>query len=346
MTKYEVELLRIKLDKKLQELPVYVGDYVYYIELNMKMNSCLSYLTDIDVFFNFLIKRNQENFIKKHEITIDELNKIDRSVIREYLSYLTMYEHKYQTKTGLTIQQTFENNNDSKMKKIIVIRSLFQFLRKEKLSFNNTSFDDIDLPRITHDGNIKERLDSNEVKLILNVIQKEPKNSVPNNFLISRDLLIVNWLLYTGVRISELLEIQTKDLDFKNNTFHIKRKGGKEQKLPLPELLNDLVNEYLKAKRTKGIQNDYLFVSLQSRKMSPKTVSTLLLKYSNKAGIKKRVTPHMLRRTYGTTFYNQHQDMYLTASVLGHSSAETTRKYYADPNTERISDAMQTFNYD
>ncbi len=59
-----------------------------------------------------------------------------------------------------------------------------------------------------------------------------------------------------------------------------------------------------------------------------------------------KISPHVFRRTFGTLHYNRYRDMYLTAQILGHRSAETTRKFYADPSEERKIQSMKEFTYD
>lgn len=71
----------------------------------------------------------------------------------------------------------------------------------------------------------------------------------------------------------------------------------------------------------------------------------MLEKYRLRAGIDIKLTPHVFRRTFGTEHYNKYKDMYLTAQILGHTSAETTRKYYAEPNEERKIRTMTEFDY-
>lgn len=121
--------------------------------------------------------------------------------------------------------------------------------------------------------------------------------------------------------------------------------------LPMEEALSNvgLKDKLDKSKRqenlSKGHENP-LFLSLQKKRIDARTVRQMLEKYRKRSKIDTKITPHVFRRTFGTNHYNTYEDMYLTAQVLGHSSAETTRKFYADPNQARVDLSMQKFDYE
>ena len=78
-----------------------------------------------------------------------------------------------------------------------------------------------------------------------------------------------------------------------------------------------------------------LFLSLQNRRMSVRAVENLVKKYASRVTTLKKITPHKLRSTYGTTLYRESNDIYLVADVLGHKDVNTTRKHYAAQEDER-----------
>ena len=80
---------------------------------------------------------------------------------------------------------------------------------------------------------------------------------------------------------------------------------------------------------------DALFLSLQKRRMSVRSVENLVKKYASRVTTLKKITPHKLRSTYGTTLYQECGDIYLVADVLGHKDVNTTRKHYAAQEDER-----------
>ena len=138
-----------------------------------------------------------------------------------------------------------------------------------------------------------------------------------------RDLAMMTLLLGTGMRVSECVGINIKDLDFQNNAVKVTRKGGNEVFLYFGEEVREtLANE------------DALFLSSQGKRIGVRTVQNMVKKYAQGVTIKK-ITPHKLRSTFGTNLYQETGDIYLVADVLGHADVNTTRKHYADIEDSR-----------
>ena len=87
------------------------------------------------------------------------------------------------------------------------------------------------------------------------------------------------------------------------------------------------------------MSEDALFLSLQKRRMSVQTVEDMIVKYAEAIGVQDRITPHKLRKTYGTELYNETGDIYLVASSLGHNSVNTTKDHYVAKNEEKLLEA-------
>ncbi len=106
---------------------------------------------------------------------------------------------------------------------------------------------------------------------------------------------------------------------------------------------------FLIYERRKGIvaadgNENALFLSLQNKRMSVRSVEKLVKKYASRVTSLKKITPHKLRSTYGTTLYRETGDIYLVADVLGHKSVNTTRKHYAameEDNRRRAARAVK-----
>ena len=78
-----------------------------------------------------------------------------------------------------------------------------------------------------------------------------------------------------------------------------------------------------------------LFLSIQNRRITVRAVENLVKKYASQVTTLKKITPHKLRSTYGTTLYRESNDIYLVATVLGHKDVNTTRKHYASIDDEQ-----------
>ena len=146
-----------------------------------------------------------------------------------------------------------------------------------------------------------------------------------------RDLAIVVTLLGTGVRVTELVGLDISDLDFDNGAMRVIRKGGNEDIVyfgeEVEEMLRNYLDERLLMEPEPGNENA-LFISQRNTRITVRSVERLVKKYASTATVKK-ITPHKLRSTYGTTLYQETGDIYLVADVLGHKNVNTTRKHYA-----------------
>ena len=198
----------------------------------------------------------------------------------------------------------------------------------------------VPMPKL-HEKNII-RLEPNEVAILLNQVEngdklteKERSFHEKTKF---RDVALLTLLLGTGIRVSECVGLDLKDLDFESNGIHIKRKGGYESIVYFGDEVETALLDYLEQRHhiipMQGHENA-LFLSLQNRRMAVRSVENLVKKYASRVTTLKKITPHKLRSTYGTSLYRETGDIYLVADVLGHKDVNTTRKHYAALEDER-----------
>ena len=147
-----------------------------------------------------------------------------------------------------------------------------------------------------------------------------------------RDLAILTLLLGTGIRISECIGLDIKDVDFDKSRIKVVRKGGYEAYVYFGDEVYDALETYIEQRKhsipLSGHENA-LFLSMQNRRLTVRSVENLVKKYARLVNNLKKITPHKLRSTYGTTLYQETGDIYLVADVLGHKDVNTTRKHYA-----------------
>ena len=139
--------------------------------------------------------------------------------------------------------------------------------------------------------------------------------------------------------------INIGDLDFSINGFLVTRKGGSQAILYFPDEVAQVLKDYLKLRREitplPG-HEDALFLSLQNKRISVRAVQLMVKKYATQAApLKKHLSPHKLRSTFGTNLYHETGDIYLVADVLGHSDVNTTRRHYAAMSDDRRRMAAQ-----
>lgn len=196
------------------------------------------------------------------------------------------------------------------------------------------------MPKI-HDKTII-RLDVDEVAQLLDEVESgdslTERQRKYHEKTKTRDLAMMMLLLGTGIRVSECVGLDMDDVDFKNNGIKIHRKGGAEVVVyfsdEVRKVLLDYIVEREKLTAADGSINA-LFLSMQNKRMSVRSVENMVKKYSQLVTTLKNITPHKLRSTYGTSLYRETGDIYLVADVLGHKDVNTTRKHYAEIEDER-----------
>ena len=156
-----------------------------------------------------------------------------------------------------------------------------------------------------------------------------------------RDLAIVTLLLGTGIRVSECVGLDLKDVDFKNNGITVTRKGGNQMVVYFGDEVAGALENYITGDREAATplsgHEQALFLSTQRKRMGVQAVENMVKKYARQVTPNKKITPHKLRSTYGTSLYKETGDIYLVADVLGHKDVNTTKKHYAaiDDNRRR-----------
>ncbi len=314
-----------KIQGLLSELPFFCEEFFRGIENQTTTLTRFNYAQDLKIFFNFLVTEILEfNDKTIKNITIEDLSKITATHIEIFLNYLSGYyvEDKY-----------FSNNEKGKARKLATIRSFLKyFYKKEKISSNVSS--KIETPKI-HNKEII-RLEVDEVVKLINQAESPTNFSVRqtsyNNITKKRDVAILSLLLGTGIRVSECVGINLDDINFEVNGFKITRKGGNEVVLYFSDEVADALKEYIKERNENPktpLDEKALFLSLQNRRITVRSVEKLVKKYSEASVPLKNITPHKLRSTYGTNLYRETNDIYIVADVLGHKDVNTTRKHYA-----------------
>lgn len=313
------------LRELIQELPKFCSEFFIGIEATTSSRTRIAYAYDLNIFFHY-IHDNNSHFrkmeIRDFPITIlDEITPMD---IEEYLQQL-----KYYVKDGI------EHTNDERgqMRKLSSLRSFYNYYYQKQLIEKNPA-QLVKMPKL-HEKNII-RLDVDEVARLLDEVESGEKLTKKqqqfHHKTKSRDLAIMTLLLGTGIRVSECVGLDMDDLDFKNNGMKIHRKGGAEVVLYFSDEVADALLDYLQERRQiqakEGHQNA-LFLSLQKRRISVRSVENLVKKYARLVTTVKHITPHKLRSTYGTNLYQETGDIYLVADVLGHKDVNTTRRHYA-----------------
>ena len=324
-----------KMREILEDLPGFCRQYFRGIEESTGARTRLAYAYDLRVFFEFIQRENpslKNTSIRDFPISI--LERIGREDIEEYLDFLTYYE-----KDG----QVFTNDARGKARKLSAVRSLFKyFYTSEILTKDVTAL--VPLPKL-HEKPIV-RLDSDEVaKMLMKADSGAELTRSQQRFHDKtrlRDMAILTLLLGTGIRVSECVGLDLDDLDFREKGMLVHRKGGSESIVYFGDEVEAALKDYLEQRKQilpKEGHEKALFLSLQNRRITVRAVENLVKKYAGLATSLKKIAPHKLRSTYGTSLYRETGDIYLVADVLGHKDVNTTRKHYAAIDEDRRKNA-------
>lgn len=323
------EQINIENEQKLRalvaELPQFCREYFIGIEPSTSSRTRIAYAYDLGVFFHYLHENNST--LSKIEITdfpIDILEQITPMDIEEYLQYLKFYTHN---------GKEYTNDERGQMRKLACLRSFYNyFFRKEIIEKNPAAL--VQMPK-QHEKNIV-RLDVDEIAILLDEAESGEKlterQKIYHNKTKKRDMAILTLLLGTGIRVSECVGLDVEDIDFRNNGIRLIRKGGSEMVVYFGPEVEKALKDYLESRKAISPLEGHehaLFYSTQRKRIGVQAVENLVKKYARAITTTKKITPHKLRSTYGTTLYQETGDIYLVADVLGHKDVNTTKKHYA-----------------
>ena len=337
--------LQLSIDKKVNELVKQLPDFAgkFFRDLKskgMSERTRLEYAYDMKRFFDFISNQSGFKNISLNGLkAADVLDVLTYDDIQEYLD--TLNTHTVIDRYGN--QKEVLSSPSSRARKISSLRSFYRFYFRTGEIKNNLS-DLMDLPKIP-DKNIVT-MDKSQVQRILAAVNDTAGMSegeiLRHSKIIKRDYAIMMLFFGTGIRVSELVGIDLPDIDFYNASLLITRKGGDEDEVYFGSEVQQALEDYVSAERETllaGKEDPALFISMQHRRMTVRSVQLMIKGYAEKAGLNMKVTPHALRRTFASQVYASSNDIYLVAEALHHSSVETTRKHYAKMSKERKRDA-------
>lgn len=307
-----------------EELPPFCLDYFMGIDSQTSPLTRLNYAHDLKIFFYFLCEKKYRGKKEIKELTLNDLEAVTNNDVEYFLVYLSHYTYADSEHTC---------NERAKARKLSSVRAMFKyFFNKGLISVNNAS--KVATPKL-HEKPII-RLDGNEVFNIIDTAESgnglTPHQRAYHEKTKVRDSAIIILFLGTGIRISELVGLNNQDINFKDNSFVVTRKGGSKSILFFDDDVSAALARYLDYKAETDLTNadgGALFLSSQKKRITVRAVENLVQKYARIVSPLKKISPHKLRSTYGTQLYKATGDIYIVADVLGHKDVNTTRKHYA-----------------
>lgn len=203
---------------------------------------------------------------------------------------------------------------------ISAIKMFFRFLMTEgKIKDNPTRL--VETPRISK--RLPSVLTLKEVELLLS----QPDTKKPEG---QRDQAMLEILYATGLRVSELVNLKTLDINLNAGYVRTLGKGSKERIVPMGDKAMEAIREYLASGRKKflkGGNSPYLFLNYRGGSLTRQGFWKIIRKYGLKAGIRKKITPHCIRHSFASHLLEAGADLRSVQIMLGHADISTTQIY-------------------
>lgn len=208
----------------------------------------------------------------------------------------------------------------SMARRLSALRQFYRYLLKEKRLESDPTLK-IELPKLGRP--LPKVLSPEEVVSLL----QQPNLTKPLGL---RDRAMLELLYASGLRVSELIQLKLNQINLEHGFVRVLGKGSKERLVPLGQAAQDLIKDYLlraRSKLEKGKASEVLFLNNRGSGMTRQQFFLLLKKYAMTAGIKKEVSPHILRHSFATHLLNGGADLRSVQAMLGHSNLATTQIY-------------------
>ena len=322
------------------ENPEFLNDFLDYSAtiLNKSPNTMKEYNYDINHFLKFIkchFKMDQMDDevglsnIRVNDLTIDTISKIKLEDIHAFLGYM---------------KETFHSKPATLARKVSSIRVFFNYMCNKTKKIPNNPAIDLETPKLGK--RLPKYLSLDQSRELLKVASKPTPSSHGNHDNSSRNFAIITLFLNCGMRLSELVGINIKDIDFSENKLNVIGKGNKERTIYLNKACINAINSYLADRPKEGVKfdsRDALFLSEQRRRISNRTVQYVVKEEMMYAGIDtNKYSVHKLRHTAATLMYKYgNVDIRALQELLGHESISTT-EIYTHVDNEQIRNAVES----
>lgn len=325
------------------EMPKFMRGYFIYIRGNVLPMSRLAYLKDVKFFLRYLIDNTGLTAADDpKEITIEEFRRIKASDINMFLDYCRQYEVLEDD-----VIHVYENNNKTLSRKKSSLSVLFKQLYRDGLLDRNITdgFNPIRVPKQS-EREIKS-LQDDEVMIMLDAVTNgtgmtDHERSYWEKTKYRDKAILVIFLTY-GLRLSELQQLNLSSFNFNRGEFKIYRKRGKESIMPLNRSVIQVLSDYIELERPAEDtiaeeHKDALFLSIQGKRMTERSIRDLVKKYTAigmQTSRRGGYSPHKLRATAATSLIGRGNSIFDVQALLDHEQVATTQLYAKHKNNTR-----------
>lgn len=300
-----------------EDLELHKKLFINYLrtERSLSENSISSYNFDLTKLFDFLKRKK-----------IISVKEIDEKSLNDFLKIIKGSMNKN--------DEVFSVKSVTRY--ISSFRTFFKFLEAENHIKNNPA-ENLEAPKSARA--LPEVLTIDEINKILDSINLSEKAGL-------RDRAILETMYASGLRVSELTNLEISNIDFESGFLRVFGKGSKERIVPIGKSALSFIEEYITKLRDK-IKNakslNYVFLNLRGGKLSRMGVWNIVDEYCKKADIKKDVHPHTFRHSFATHLLEGGADIRIIQEMLGHSDISTTQ-IYTHIDKEYLIEIHKTFH--
>lgn len=289
----------------MREFEDIINDFLFHcrVEKNLSIHTLKAYKMDLNQFAHYLSVNGNAM----------DIEKIDKHLLRNYL------------------QQLLENNKIKTVRrKIATLKALFTYLEFED-KIRISPFRKMRI-KIKEPLQLPGVLTLNEVKTLFQSaykVRQMCKDRTTYSYkAIVRDIVVMELLFATGVRVSELCNLKRGDVNIEQRYIKVNGKGSRERIIQVCSMeIMSILKEYMDLFHLPGSNFSYFFLNRLERRLSEQSVRFMIKQYTRISNIKKEVTPHTFRHTFATLLMEEEVDIRYIQQLLGHSTINTTQIY-------------------
>ncbi|MBB6637031.1 tyrosine recombinase XerS [Cohnella thailandensis] len=351
---------REELDKRVPAMPWYVEKFINYKLPDLSPSSLLEYVRDYETFFSWLMAEGLTSAQKIGDIPIEDLERLHMESVDNFRMYLSTKTENANSRTTISRKLSSLRSLFHYLSQIAEDENFYPLLKRNvmaKLSIKRTN-----KPKDTAAKLEGKLLQEEEIAEFIRYIHADYAQDVAANKQALyahelnhiRDACIVSLILNSGLRVSELVNLNVDDLDLKKKLTYVYRKGKNDDTFKTPvffrqDAIADL-EAYLEQRELRyhaPKREKALFLAIANGKkegsrMTKRAIQEMVIKYAKRFG-KPYLSVHKLRHSFATDYYLRN-DLYKTQEQLGHASPETTQIYahLTDKTMEQAIDKPRT----
>ena len=265
------------------------------LEKALSNNSVEAYLRDVKKLSSFCTENKQ----------ITDSTKVSITILREFIIHL----------------HDCKSSSKSQARILSGIKSFYNYLSIENVIEVNPC-DKIDRPRL--ERKLPDTLSPDEINDIINSVDLSNAHG-------ERNRTILETLYSCGLRVSELINLKCSKLFLEDNFLIVTGKGNKERAVPLNKILIKYLKNYIRLIRShqeiEADHEDFVFLNNRGKQLTRMMIFTIVKKHTEKAGIKKNISPHTFRHSFASHLLKGGADLRAIQTMLGHESISTTEIY-------------------